>query len=348
MPKHRDAFNDYLHTLVNLTDVSEVNVMREVRDTLLDKYSMAMADATFTGNREELDRQLEKYLAVRDHDDLNLEVEEKYSGLSIRELAGFFDDTNRIRLGPRLLTERIGGGVRRGHHLLLAARPEVGKSMFALNMLASVVRQGYRGLYVGNEDPIVDLMMRLASNLSGMTEEELRADPDRGMELAREAGYDNATFVGMAPGTIDAIGAVCRTEQPDVLFIDQLRNLSASTENNTQRLDVVARGARELARRYNCAVVSVTQAGDSAENKLVLNMGDVDGSNTGIPGACDVMVMVGCNDEHYRANLRTLSLPKNKIGRFHGSFVVRVEPTLSRIHSDLPPAASINVTDEVM
>lgn len=337
VPKHKEEFNEYLNILVNLTDVSEVNVVREVKDALLDKHAMSMADAVFNGDRKELDRLLEQYLLVRDHDDLNLEVEERYSGLSVEELSSHFEQGNRIRIGPALLTHHLGGGLRRGHHLLLAARPEVGKSMFALNMAGAVLRQGYRVLYVGNEDPIVDLMMRLVSNLSGMTEEQLLRDPKRGMEIACANGYEQATFVGMAPGSIEAIGAVCRTVAPDVLIIDQLRNLSASTENNTQRLDVVARGARNLARLHNCAVISVTQAGDSAEGRLVLTMGDVDGSNTGIPGACDVMVMVGCNDEHYHNNWRVLSLPKNKLGRYHGHFTVEVQPELSRVISSREP-----------
>jgi archaellum biogenesis ATPase FlaH len=339
VPKHKEEFNEYLNTLINLTDVSEVNVVREVKDTLLDKHALAMADAVFAGDRKELDRTLDQYLLVRDHDDLNLEVEERYTGLSIAELASHFEEGNRIRIGPALLTHHLGGGLRRGHHLLLAARPEVGKSMFALNMAGAVLRQGYKVLYVGNEDPVVDLMMRLVSNLSGMTEEQLMHDPDTGMELACANGYERATFVGMAPGSVEAIGAVCRNVEPDVLIIDQLRNLSANTENNTQRLDVVARGARNLGRQHDCAVISVTQAGDSAEGKLVLNMGDVDGSNTGIPGACDVMVMVGCNDEYYRNNWRVLTLPKNKIGRYHGHFTVEVQPELTRVVSSKQPAA---------
>jgi KaiC/GvpD/RAD55 family RecA-like ATPase len=345
VPKHKQAFEDYLHTVVDLTDVSEINVVREVRDVLLDKHTNSMIDAGLNGNREEFDRQMERYLEIKDHGDLNLEVEEKYKGTSVMDLVEQFDPANRIRLGPRLLSDKLGGGARRGHHIIVAARPEVGKSLVAINMLGSVLQQGYKAVYVGNEDPLVDLMMRLVSNLSGMNEEQIMANPDEAMEVARANGYDNVTFVGMAPGTIEAIGEECRKEKPDVLFIDQLRNIGANTENNTQRLDVVAQGARKLARQHSCLVVSVTQAGDSAENKLVLNMGDIDGSNTGIPGACDVMVMVGCNDEHYRANLRTFSLPKNKIGRFHGSFAVRIDPTLTRIHSDNIPSG-IRGTDE--
>ena len=337
VPKHKRVFQDYLATLLDLTDISEVNVVKEVKDALLTKHKLAMVDAAIAQDEDAVNKAIESYLEVRDHDDLNLEVEEVYSGLSVKELTSFFDDSNRISVGPKLLSEKIGGGLRRGHHLLLCARPEVGKSMFALNMAGTIVRQGFKVLYVGNEDPIPDLMMRAISNLSGMTEQQVRTNPEQAEELAETNGYGLITFVGMAPGTIEGISAVARSVEPDVIIIDQLRNLSASTENNTQRLDVVARGARDLGRKHSCAVISVTQAGDSAEGQLRLNMGDVDGSNTGIPGACDVMVMVGCNEEYYGMNWRMLTLPKNKIGRYHGSFAVRVEPSLSRVHSDAPP-----------
>ena len=81
-------------------------------------------------------------------------------------------------------------------------------------------------------------------------------------------------------------------------------------------------------------VITVTQAGDSASGKSILDMGDVDSSNTGIPAQADVMVGIGMSDEDEANGRRVISLPKNKPGGNHGTFPVLVDPTKSRIRSE--------------
>ncbi len=76
--------------------------------------------------------------------------------------------------------------------------------------------------------------------------------------------------------------------------------------------------------------LSVTQAGDSASGKLVLETGDVDFSNVGIPAQADVMVGIGFDATFEAEGLRNISLPKNKISGRHENFPVRIVPQLSR------------------
>ena len=72
--------------------------------------------------------------------------------------------------------------------------------------------------------------------------------------------------------------------------------------------------------------MSVTQAGESAQNKLVLSMGDVEWSNTGIPGAADLMIGIGLDDEYLSTDKRMLSIPKNKVNGRHGAFPTWINP----------------------
>jgi hypothetical protein len=62
-------------------------------------------------------------------------------------------------------------------------------------------------------------------------------------------------------------------------------------------------------------------------------MGDVDMSNTGIPAACDVLLMMGVTETMKSAGLRRISMPKNKIGGIEDSFDVRLDPTRSKVTS---------------
>jgi hypothetical protein len=80
--------------------------------------------------------------------------------------------------------------------------------------------------------------------------------------------------------------------------------------------------------------MSVTQAGDSADGKKFLEMGDVDYSNTGIPAACDVLLGIGADDSMIRLSERGISFPKNKVGvgsDSHDGVIVKVRSEVSRV-----------------
>jgi len=188
-------------------------------------------------------------------------------------------------------------------------------------------------LYVGNEDPIDDINMRMVNRLSGMTKEQVLSDPEKADEKSRANGYENIVLAPLTPGTPREITALIENHQPDVLVLDQLRNLNMMNDNYVLALESAAKQARQWAKRYSCVVVSVTQAGDSAEGKAVLDMGDVDYSNTGIPAQADVMIGIGANKTHKDNGEVVFSLPKNKVSGVHEYFACQVRPHLSQIMS---------------
>ena len=120
---------------------------------------------------------------------------------------------------------------------------------------------------------------------------------------------------------------------PDVLVIDQIRNVQVKEDNFVRHLEKVSAMIRQIGQRHEVLVISVTQAGDSATNKAALEMGDVDNSNTGMPGQADVMLGIGGTEADVRANRRVLSLPKNKRSGNHDFFTVEVDPVLNKIRS---------------
>jgi hypothetical protein len=60
-------------------------------------------------------------------------------------------------------------------------------------------------------------------------------------------------------------------------------------------------------------------------------MGDIDYSNTGIPGACDLILGFGCKEVDYETGYRVISLPKNKISGIKSPLRVAFNPVLARI-----------------
>lgn len=244
-----------------------------------------------------------------------------------------FDPENMIKVYPSSVNDRLDGGLHPGHHLVVFARPETGKSAFVINASAGFARQGKKVLYFINEDRPSDIIIRHIANLSGMNKHEIRDNPRRAQELARERGWENIVVASIAPGTPDQLRKYVEKYDPTAIIVDQLRNLKVRAENRTNQLEQAATEVRNICKEANVLALSVTQAGDSASNKLVLEQGDVDGSNTGIPAQADVMVGIGVDAAYEADGLRVVSLPKNKVGGVHDSFPVRINPTLSRYTS---------------
>lgn len=332
VPRHLDKANDLL-TMVLSTDSSAINITSELLAYERAKIGTSLADALMSQDDIRIEGLLAKYSELMDASTLEDHVTEEYVGLTLDELEAKFESDGRWQLWPMRLGRMLKGGLRPGHSIVVAARPERGKTLFGITFTAGFLAQGAKVLYIGNEDPIPDLIMRLLACITGLTEDQMLAHKEEAMKRAVERGYNNCVFAGLSPGTLYEIEALVRRHEPDILVVDQMRNVSAKTENNTMRLEYVARELRNIARRHNCVVVAVTQVGDSGRDKLVLNDGDIDGSNTGIPGACDVIIMVGSNDEYERMNLRMVKLAKNKLGGDHSELVVAVDRDLSRVET---------------
>jgi KaiC/GvpD/RAD55 family RecA-like ATPase len=214
------------------------------------------------------------------------------------------------------------------------ARPEAGKTAFALTLATGFAKRGHKVLYVINEDPAPDIMIRAIQMAAGRSREALTADPTGSERAALAAGVGNLYVRELAPGTLAEIDRLVRKYGPAVLVVDQLRNVhGAKTDNFTQKLDQVAQGVRALGKKYGLVTIGVTQAGDSARGKAVLDDGDIDSSNTGIPGAADVLIGIGMTEQLQQSGLRMLSLCKNKANFVHGHFQVRVDPMTGRMQS---------------
>jgi len=238
---------------------------------------------------------------------------------------------------PKALNTAVGGGVLRGHCILVYARPEAGKSLFAINLSAGFLKQGLKVLYAGNEEPIADLQRRFLARMSGIPLATIQASLTRlheAADLAEAQGYSNLIAQELKSGKVAEMEALVRKYTPDVLVLDQLKNLKLSASGNrAQELDEAAREVRRLGKQYSMVTVPITQAGDSAEDKLRLGLGDVEWSNTGIPGAADLMIGIGVNGEYNRANRRMINLPKNKISGNHAYFPLFVDPQLCTYRS---------------
>jgi KaiC/GvpD/RAD55 family RecA-like ATPase len=333
-PRHHEQFRAAVQALATL-QVSPANVVLDFIEVRRQAAGNKLASALASGKpATEVAPLLDEYAQWAARVTLDEAESEVAVSKSVRALVDARTAKGGlVQVAPQALNSRIGGGLLPGHHMILFARPEVGKTMFMLNALAGFAKQGLRVLYVGNEDPLDDVIMRTVTRMADMTRAEVMNDPDEAERKAREAGYDNVVFAGLSPGTLSEIESLIVKHEPRVLLVDQLRNLNVKEDNFVRALEKSAMGVRTLGKRYGVVVLSATQAGDSASGKSVLDMGDVDSSNTGIPAQADVLVGLGMSSEDEARGFRVLSLCKNKPGNNHEFFPVRVEPAKSWVRS---------------
>jgi predicted ATP-dependent serine protease len=200
-------------------------------------------------------------------------------------------------------------------------------------MACGFASQGKRGIYFFNEDSDDDFRLRVVCCLSQMDKFAVHRDPDKAYELAMNSGYGNMTLVAMSPGNMTQIERCVRKYQPRWIVVDQIRNIFVKSDNRVNQLEKVATEVRNIAKRYQLTAVSVTQAGDSATDKAVLDMGDVDFSNTGIPAQADLMIGLGSTPDMRERGEQMVSLPKNKVSGKHDHFPVLPVRQLSYVKS---------------
>lgn len=290
------------------TDVSVNNVLKLYEDVYKDSLRSDLIlclNSKDDARADELIKQLQSFSVEEDSEGI-------YNATPIEELNKHFTGTNLIPIYPTALNTVLGGGVPRQSQICIVARPDVGKSTVAINMAVGAAEKGFRVLYVGNEDPAPKMVMRILSRFLRKPEHEFRNQPDTD-KIALDRGYGNIFFKEMHPGNYAELRSWIVKLNPDVVVIDQIRNMNFKADSMTINLEQGVIATRNLAKEFNLVMVVITQAGDSATNKVVLDMNDVEWSNTGVSAQADLMIGVGQNPNLKEQGIVILSFPKNKL-----------------------------------
>lgn len=333
-PKHKDTLRIVVDGLRN-RQVSGLNVVEAMialkREVVGAKLATAILGGADTNELVEDFQKLDEAMELEDDDD----TEEPIFGWNPADESE--EEGELIGIAPASLNNRLAGGCMRGHHIIIFARPEMGKTSFLANLTNGFLKQGHKVLYIGNEDPIADVRRRFLGRVIEWPRDRINNDKIGAHEIAEHTtNWANLGTVQLAPGTPREIESLVQRYKPDVLMIDQLRNINVygnKSDGVVQHLEAAAKAVRQIGIRNQCLVVSVTQAGVSADGKAILDMSDVDSSKTGIPAQADVMIGLGATTDDEAAGRRVLSLPKNKRSGRHDFFPVKVDFVLGKFES---------------
>lgn len=231
-------------------------------------------------------------------------------------------------------------GIGDGYFGAIAARPDAGKTSFYMALACApggFLEQGAKVHIIGNEESVERLKFRALSSLSGQPKDYIKVHPDE-METAFNK-YSDSLFIvdglGMGMGQLDTYAG---TNDVDILIIDQLDKMSiggGSTLNDVERLKKIYIYARNIAKKHNCAVIGICQAGAGAHNRLYYGFEHLDGSKTGKAAECDWCITIGMEikqgqDDNY---YRVANIPKNKITGKKQPVPFILEPDICRIHA---------------
>lgn len=331
--KHLDTLVGYLDMLP--AEVSPSNVVAEVLDLQRFVRGNQLCAAIQGRDEKKIEALLEEYEALR-----------KAETLGTSEIRWTEDDSEMqqrlsreglIKIAPSSLNTKVKGGAARGDHIIVFGRPEAGKTMFTVNMVSGFLKFEHKVLYIGNEEDTYKTRKRIICNLAGCTPDQFEEQPDKAISLAKERGLDLLRICHMNPGTIPEIEDLLKEIRPDVLVLDQIRNISIpgkGGDSMVTKLERLGIEVRALLGRYDCLGVSVTQAGNPDHADPWLRMEDLDNSKTGLPAQADLIIGVGANEELVQANQRAISLCKNKLNESPDGrvgFIVQVDPARSKV-----------------
>ncbi len=172
--------------------------------------------------------------------------------------------------------DELTGGLHPGDLVILAARPSVGKTAFALNVMLGAFRSGARAMMFSMEMGRKQIMERLLANVADIRLQRIRREPlfdhDLG-KLARATAelrtldleVDDRSTLSVAEMRAAARRAHAKAPL-GLIIVDYLQYAKGTTdENRTQEVASISRGLKALARDLAVPVLALSQLNRESE-----------------------------------------------------------------------------------
>lgn len=185
-----------------------------------------------------------------------------------------------VKTGYRDL-DKLTSGFQKGDLVILAARPSVGKTAFALNVANNSSYNSEEAVAVFSlEMPAEQLVTRLIccagsiNNDALKTGSILKENPNKYYAAADKVMHDNL-YIDDTPGIkVGEIAAKCRRLKQDVglklVIIDYLQLISGpnnSKESRQQEVSDISRSLKAMARELECPVIALSQLSRAVEQR---------------------------------------------------------------------------------
>ncbi len=205
----------------------------------------------------------------------------------LREALGEVESAAKVESGmsgvPSGFTDldRMTAGWQKSNLIILAARPAMGKTAFALSMAKNIaIDHKIPIAFFSLEMSAVELVMRLVSSESGISSEKLKKGQLANYEW--DALHTKISALSEAPMFIDdtpsltifELRAKCRRlkQKHDIgmIFIDYLQLMNGSAEakgNREQEISMISRQLKALAKELRVPVLALSQLSRAVETR---------------------------------------------------------------------------------
>jgi len=236
------------------------------------------------------------------------------------------------------------GPLRKGDFVIIAARPETGKTTFTASeasYMMSQLQPDEHVIWINNEEASNKVMMRVIQATSQVTSSELLADPATYEALFTAAGGDRFLILDDDSGikTVNKISMLFKEFKPGLIIFDQLDKVHGFDYEVREdlRIGKLYEWARDVAKEY-CPVIAISQVDGTGEGEKWIQMNQLRGSKTDKIGEADAIVTIGKSNEPGMDLQRFIHVPKNKLfggpdtleAHRHGCFEVEIEPAKAR------------------
>ena len=181
-----------------------------------------------------------------------------------------------IKTGFKRLNE-FAGGFTHGEVVIVAARPGVGKTSIALNLLVDMVDAGRKCIFFSVEQPKEEIVRRIINIKSNVGGPRLRSsniyeyERDK-LKNAVSWVKHNDIYIDDDPVlTINKVKSKLRKflmkNKLDVIFIDYIQLMSGSGSSRKDVIGEIARDLKKIAKEFNVLVVPLCQLNRDIEKR---------------------------------------------------------------------------------
>jgi replicative DNA helicase len=177
--------------------------------------------------------------------------------------------------------DRLTSGWQKANLIILAARPSMGKTAFALTMARNIAVDFKKSVaFFSLEMSAVELVMRLISSESQLTADKLKKGNLKDYEWAQlttkvRSLIDAPLYIDDTPAlTIFELRAKCRRlkQKHDIsmVFIDYLQLMQGSSEakgNREQEISMISRQLKALAKELRIPILALSQLSRAVETR---------------------------------------------------------------------------------
>jgi len=240
------------------------------------------------------------------------------------------EDVTGVRTGFYDM-DRMTAGLQKGDLIVLAARPSMGKTAFALNIAENVaVNEGLPVLVFSMEMGAAQLALRMVGSLGRIDQSGLRTGRLKNEEWERLA--EAVDRLGRVQMFIDETPALNSAELRararrmarqfggtlGLIVIDYLQLMSgnsSSEENRATEIGEISRGLKALAKELQCPVIALSQLNRSVESRTDKRpmMSDLRESGA-IEQDADVIMFI-YRDEYYNKDSKEPGVAEIIIGK---------------------------------